>query len=338
MTNIIGDFVSNNQPISMNRRRALEVLGVMSLSPAVMAAEPAFPSKTIRYILPFSAGSSTDILSRVVTQQLSTQLNQPVIVENKPGAGGVIGSQQIIHANPDGYTIGLVSLATVAMVPATMKELPYDSVRDFAPLSALVSVDMALIAGPRAQGKTLPEFVSWAKKRTEPVFLGTLGAGTSGHFAGFLFGQAANIKFEPVHFKTLSDLLQALVTGQIDVMTVVPSQVASFIKDGKLRGLATNGPTRLAAFPEIPTFKEVGYPDMQFMNWIGVAAPAKTPPEILDKLSAEFIKAAKVPAVRAKLEEAGFRVIANTREEFASAIRKDVVVWRDMVKATGFTV
>lgn len=323
---------------NFNRRQALGMLGAAALGPVAMAAEPAFPARPIRYILPFSAGSSTDNLSRVVSQQLAIQLNQPVVVDNKPGAAGVIGTQQLTRSNPDGYTIGLVSLASLAMVPPTLKEAPYDSVRDFAPLSALVSVDVCLVAGPRAQGKTLPEFVEWAKKQKEPLFLGTLGAGTSGHFAGFLFGQAAKIKFEPVHFKTLSDLLPAMVSGAVDVMVVVPSQVASFIKEGKLRGLATNGPSRLHAFPEVPTFKEVGYPDMQFMNWIGLAAPAKTPPEVLNRLSGEIIHATNSPTVRAKLEEAGFRVIANTRDEFATIIRKDVVVWRDMVKATGFTV
>lgn len=330
--------MKKDQRFNFSRRRALEMLGAVALSPAAIAAEPAFPSRPIRLILPFSAGSSTDFLSRTVAQQLGAQLSQSVIVENKPGAAGVIGTQQLARSTPDGYTIGLVSLASLAMVPPTLKEPPYDAVRDFAPLSALVGVDVCLVAGPRAQGKTLPEFVEWARKQKEPLFLGTLGAGTSGHFAGFLFGQAAKIKFEPVHFKTLSDLLPAMVSGAVDVMVVVPSQVASFIKDGKLRGLATNGPVRLNAFPDVPTFKEGGYPDMQFMNWIGLAAPAKTPPEVLDKLSAEIIKATNLPPVRGKLEEAGFRVIANTREEFATIIRKDVVVWRDMVKTTGFQV
>lgn len=330
--------MSKLQQLNFNRRQALGMLGAVAMGSAAMANEPAFPSKPLRYVLPFSAGSSTDTLSRAVCQQLAIQLNQSVIVENKPGAGGIIGSQQIARSAPDGYTIGLASLATFGMIPPTLKEQPYDSVRDFSPLSAMVSVDVCLVAGPRAQGKTLPEFIDWARKQKDPLFLGTLGAGTSGHFAGFLFGQAAKIKFEPVHFKTLSDLLPAMVSGSVDVMVVVPSQVASFIKEGKLRVLATNGPTRLAAFPEAPTFKEAGYPDMQFQNWIGAVAPAKTPSDILDKLSSEIIKATSNPAVRKKLEEAGFRVMATTRDEFAAIIRKDVVVWRDMVKNTGFTV
>ena len=329
--------MSHDHRFNFRRRQALGMLGAMALAPAAMAAD-AFPSRPLRYVLPFSAGSSTDFVSRLVCDQLGKQLGQAVVVENKPGAAGVIGTQQIARANPDGYTIGLASLATLAMVPPTMKEPPYDSVRDLAPLTAMISTDMFLVAGPRAQGKTLAEFVAWARQQKEPVFLGTLGAGSSGHFAGFLFGQAAKIKFEPVHYRTFSDLMPAMITGAVDVMVVAPTQMEGFIKEGKLRGLAMNGPTRLPAFPDVPTFKEAGYPDMQFLNWIGVVAPAKTPADILDKLSAELIKTATSPQVRAKLEQSGFRVIANTREEFASLIRKDVVVWRDMVKNTGFQV
>lgn len=329
--------MSHDHHFNFRRRQALGMLGALALAPAVMAAD-AFPSHPLRYILPFSAGSSTDFVSRLVCEQLGKEIGQPMVVDNKPGAAGVIGTQQIARANPDGYTIGLVSLATLAMVPPTMKEPPYDSVRDFAPLSAMISTDMFLIAGPRAQGKTLPEFVAWARQQKQPLFLGTLGAGTSGHFTGFLFGQAAKIKFEPVHFRTFSDLMPAMVTGAVDVMVVAPTQMEGFMKEGKLRGLAMNGPTRLPAFPDVPTFKEVGYPDMQFLNWIGVVAPAKTPADILDKLSAGLIKTTTSPQVRAKLEQSGFRVIANTREEFADLIRKDVVIWRDMVKNTGFQV
>lgn len=330
--------MNHDHSFNFRRRQALGTLAAMAFAPAAIAAEPPFPSRPIRFILPFSAGSSTDFVSRLVSQHLAEQLNQPVVVENKPGAAGVIGTQQLVKSPADGYTIGLVSLASLGMVPPTLKEPPYDSVRDFAPLTALISVDLCLLVSPRAKANTLPEFVNWARNQKNSVFLATLGAGTSGHFAGFLFGEAAKIKFEPVHFRTLSDMLPAMISGEVDVTVIVPSQVAGFIKDGKLRALAMNGPTRNPSFPDVPTFQEVGYPGMQFLNWVGLAAPAKTPPEILDKLNAEIVKVTNSLPVRGKLEEAGFRVVANSREEFAATIRKDVVVWRDMVKNTGFTV
>lgn len=328
--------MSLNDRFSLNRRQALGALGAL-VAPASMAADP-YPSRPIKYVLPFSAGSSTDFVSRLVCETLSKQLGQPVVVENKPGAGGVIGTQQIARATPDGYTIGLASLATLAMAPPTLADQPYDSVRDFAPLTAMISTDLLLVAGPRAQGKSLAEFVAWARSSKEPLFLGTLGAGTSGHFAGFLFGQSAKIAFEPIHFRTFADLVPSLINGSVDVMMVAPTQMEGLMKDGKLRGLAQNGQTRLPAFAEIPTFKEAGYQDMAFQNWIGVIAPAKIPTDIAEKLSVELIKATTSPAVRTKLEQAGFRVIANTRDEYASLIRKDVVTWRDMVKNTGFKV
>jgi tripartite-type tricarboxylate transporter receptor subunit TctC len=310
----------------------------MSLNPAAYAADATFPSRPIRLIVPFSAGSSTDVTSRLVAEKMAGQMKQPVVVENKPGAAGVIGTQQIARSAPDGYTIGLVSLASLAMVPPTLKEQPYDSVRDFAPLSAMTSIDLYFVTGPRARGDTLSEFVTWASNQTEPVFLGTLGPATSGHLAGLMFGQAAKIKFESIHFRTYSDLLAAML-GEVHAMVVAPSgALVPYVRGGKLKALAMNGPSRSSIYPDVPTFKEVGYPDMQFFNWIGLAAPAKTPSAILDRLSAEIIRATTSPEVHAKLEEQGLRVIANQRDEFAAMIRKDVPVWRDIVRNTGFKV
>jgi tripartite-type tricarboxylate transporter receptor subunit TctC len=327
-------LVSKSNRIRFTRRQVLKTLGVMSLTPWAIAAEP-FPSRPIRIIVAFPAGASTDFLARVLADRLAAQLNQPVTVENKPGAGGIIATQQLAKAVPDGYTIGIVSLATVAMVPATLKEAPYDAVADFAALSALVSNDMWMVTSPRAPG-TLREFVAWATRQQPSAFLATLGAGTSGHFAGFRFGRAANIKFEPVHYKNLGDLTTGLIAGDVHAFFAAPSSVASLVKAGRIRLLATNGASRAPDHPDVPTFAEVGYPDMHYLNWVGIAAPAKTPAEIVTRLSAELIKAANVPEVRKKLEEGGFQVIASTRDEFAAMIRKDVAFWRDFVKTTGF--
>lgn len=328
----------NNEKHSLRRRDALQLLGALALNPAAVVAAPGFPEKPIRLILPFSAGSSTDFLSRLVAEQLGRQLKQPVIVDNKPGAAGVIGTQMLARSSPDGYTIGLVSLAPLAMVPPTLKDPPYDALRDFAPLSSIASTDLVLVAGPRAHGKTLAEFIDWGRTQKEPLFLGTLGAGTTGHLTGFLFGQAAKVKFEPVHFKSFSDLMPAMISGSVDVTVVAPSQILPFVREGKLRGLAITGPSRFAALSDVPTFKEAGFPDMQFTTWLGLAAPARTPTDIVQTLSAEIIKVANSPAVRAKLEEGGFRMIASTREEFTATIRKDVATWSELVKTSGFKV
>lgn len=327
-----------NDDFSVNRRTVLGTIAAMAASPLAMAADDPFPSRPIKYILPFSAGSTTDILSRLVAKHLAERLNQPVVVDNKPGAGGAIGTQMLARAAPDGYTIGLVSLATLAMLPATTKDAPYDSVRDFAPVSSLVSADLFIVVGKRVQAKTLADFITWAKAQAKPVFLGTLGAGTSGHLVAFMFSEAAKFKSEPVHFRTISDLLPAMVSGDVDFAFVAPAQISAFLKEGTLRGLATNAAARMSIFPEVPTFKEAGFPGMAFSNWIGVVAPARTPPEILDRLQNEIVRLAHLPAVVDKFNEMGLGLIASSREEFAATIKKDVVVWRDMVKSTGFTV
>lgn len=330
--------MSHDPSSRFTRRQTLGALGALSLCPSAFAAEPAYPSKPIKLLLPFSAGSSTDFTSRLVADQLTKQLKQQVIVENRPGAAGVIGTQQLARSAPDGYTIGLVSVATLAMAPPTLKEMPYDPVRDFEPLTVLTNTDLLMVTGPSAQGKTVAEFVTWARAQKDPIFMGTLGAGTSGHFSGFMFGEAAKVKIEPVHFKSFSDLLPAMLNGSVHFAVLAPSSLVTFIKDGKLRGLATNGMSRLRALPEVPTFREVGYADMEFMLWVGLAAPAKTPTAILNRLNAELVQALRTPAVSQKLDEGGFTIIGNSREEFAAIIRKDAIAWRNMVKNTGFTV
>ena len=267
--------MSKTKQLQVTRRHALEVLTIGALSPAAMAAEP-FPTKGIKIIVPYSPGSSTDFL---VSERLADQLKQTVTVDNKPGAGGVVGTQQLALAAPDGYTLGICSLATFAMAPATLKEPLYDATRDFSPLSELISTDLVMATGMNTPA-TLNEFVAWATSQTKPLFLGTLGAGTSGHFAGFMLGKAANIKWEAIHYRNNADWMTALMNGDIHAVFTGPSVVQAHVKAGKMRALASVSDARSPAYPDIPTFAERGYKDMQFSNWIGIAAPAKVPTEI----------------------------------------------------------
>lgn len=327
-------MMSKNDPSLFTRRHALETLALGALSPAAFAADP-FPTRPIKIIVPYPPGSSTDFLGRLIADRLGEQLKQPVTVENKPGAGGVVGTQQLSLAAGDGYTLGICSLATFAMVPATMKDPLYDATRDFSPLSMLVSTDLVMATGPSVPA-TLKEFTAWAARETKPLFLGTLGAGTSGHFAGFMFSKAANFKWEPIHYRSNGDMMTGLLAGDIHAVFTGPSVVQAQVKAGKMRALALVGDKRSQAYPEVPTFVELGYKDMQFSNWLGIAAPAKVPAEILDKLHAELMVAMNHPQVRSKLMEGGYTIIANKRDEFAAGIRKDVAMWSDMVKTTGF--
>lgn len=323
---------------TLSRRRAIQVMGALSMPIGGLAmAQAAFPSKPLRIIVSFSPGSSTDLLARLMAERLSEQMKQPVTVENRPGAGGIVGTQALAQAAPDGYTIGIGSLATLALLPATMKELPFDGARDFAPLSELISVDLVLTTSAKLPAKTLPEFVAWAKAQPSPIFMGTFGAGTSAHFAGFLFGRSSGIKFEVIHYKNQSDGLIGLANGDCHFMVLPPTIVEPQVKAGKLRALATNGNVRLRSLPEAPTFAELGYPSMNFSNWIGLIAPAKTPQPVLDRLSAEIQIAANTPQVRSKMEESGYRMIVNKPQEFAATIRNDVAFWTNFVKTSGFS-
>jgi tripartite-type tricarboxylate transporter receptor subunit TctC len=328
--------MSKINQLQFTRRHALEMLAIGVVSPAAMAADP-FPTKGIKIIVPYPPGSSTDFLGRLLAERLSDQMKQSVTVENKAGAGGVVGTQQLALAPGDGYTIGICSLATFAMAPATMKDPLYDATRDFSPLSQLISTDLVMATGMNTPA-TLKEFAAWASSQTKPVFLGTLGAGTSGHFAGFMLGKAAKINWEAIHYRNNADWMTALMNGDIHAVFTGPSVVQAQVKAGKMRALGLVGDSRSAAYPDVPTFVEAGYKDMQFSNWIGIAAPAKVPADILDKLHAEILKAVNHPQVRSKLLDGGYKIIANKRDEFAAEIRKDVTMWSDMVKATGFKV
>ena len=324
---------------NFSRRRAVQALGALSLpTGGATWAQAGFPSKPLRIIVSFSPGSSTDLVARLVGERLSEQMKQSVVVDNKPGAGGIIGTQLLARAAPDGYTLGIGSLATMALLPATMKEVPYDSVRDFSPLSELISVDLVLATSTRLAPATLPEFITWAKAQSAPIFMGTFGAGTSAPFAGYLFGKAAGIKFEVIHYNNQSDGLIGLINGDCHFMVPPPTVVEQQVKAGKLRALATNGKVRLKSFPDAPTFAELGYTNMTFSNWVGILAPARTPQAILDRLSTEIQIAANVPAVRAKLEEGGYRMVVNKPDEFTATIRHDVPFWADFVKTSGFSI
>lgn len=322
---------------AVTRRQALGAIALGTSSITALAAEP-FPSRSIRIIVPFGPGSSTDLIARTVGDRLAEQVRQSVVIENRPGAGGVIGCQAIARSVPDGYTIGIASLATHAMVPATMSQAPYDAVKDFSPLTSLVSVDLLMASSAKVPANNLREFVAWAKAQPKPIFLGTFGAGTSGHFAGFMFAKAAGLTFEPIHYKTPGEAITGLITGDVQLVFAAPSVVPAQVRAGQVRAIALNGPSRAALYPDAPTFGEAGYPSMAFQNWIGLVAPAGVPANVLDYLNAEVTKAALFPTARAKLEQAGFRMIANKREEFISQLANDVVQWREMVRATNFRV
>lgn len=298
-------------------------------------AQP-YPAKAVRMIVGFPAGTGPDIAARVLAQSLQQTSSYNVVVDNKPGAGGLIAAQEASRAAPDGYTIMLGEVGQLSIAPSSYSKLPYDVERDFAPVSQVVTSHFVLLTNPEKNpSKTAREFAAWAKQQPK-FFMATFGAGTPGHFGAYMFGDAAGVAAEPVHFKSTGDAVGALLSGDVPAVFASMALALPNVKAGKMRALAVSGSARAPALPEVPTLKEEGFANLEFSSWFGVVAPAKTPVDILDKLSADVIKAVSSPETRSKLQDMGFKVTGTTRNEFAKIIRDDTVVWGKAVRGTGF--
>lgn len=318
-------------------RRTLLAACAAACLPFAAHAQAPYPSRPVRIIVGFPAGTGPDIVARLLAQKLSESWgNQGVIVDNKPGAGGLIAASEAARAAPDGYTLMLGETGQLSIAPSSYNKLPYDPAKDFVPVSHVVGADFALLVNPqKVPARTLPEFVTWAKAQKQ-LFIATFGAGTPGHFGAYMFGDAVKIQPEPVHYKSTGDALGGMFSGDVHAVFASMGLSAPNVKAGKLAALASTGPERAGSLPDVPTMKELGYPTLEFSSWFGIVAPAGTPPDILAKLSADVQKAVKSPDGRRKMEEAGFRVTGTTREEFARIIAADTVTWGKAVAASGF--
>lgn len=323
---------------SLRRRAGVNalILATMSSMCALATAQAAYPNKPVRLIVGFPAGTGPDIVARLMGQKLAEAWGTGVIVDNKPGAGGLIAAGEAAKAAPDGYTLMLGETGQLSIAPSSYNKLPYDPVKDFVPVSQVVSADFAFLVNPqKVPAKNVKEFVEWSHQQ-KGLFMATFGAGTPGHFGAYMFGDALKLKPEAVHYKNTADALGGMFSGDVHGVFASVGLAAPNVKAGKLAALATTGPTRAGALPDVPTFKEQGHAELEFSSWFGVVAPAKTPSDIINKLNADILKVVRSPDGKAKLEEAGFRVTGTTREEFARIISADTVKWGKAVAATGF--
>ena len=325
------------KPVRRALLAAAVAAGMAAPWATAQAQTAAYPNKPVRIIVGFPAGTGPDIVARLLAQKLSEGWgNMGVIVDNKPGAGGLIAASEAARATPDGYTLMLGETGQLSIAPSSYTKLPYSPQKDFVAVSQVVTSDFVLLVNPqKVPARNVKDFVEWTKQQ-KGLFLATFGAGTPGHFGAFMFGDAVQLKPEPVHYKNTNDALGGLFSGDVQAVFATAALAAPQVKAGKLAALGSTGATRTPSMPDLPTIREQGYPSLEFNSWFGVVAPAKTPPEIVARLQADIVRALQQPDSRSRLEEAGFRVTGTTGDELARIMRADTVTWGKAVAATGF--
>ena len=312
-------------------KRAMGIVLVAAAVCAVPAfAQDKWPSKPITYVVPFAAGGTTDVLARLIGQKLSVALGQPVVVENKPGAGGNIGSDFVSKAAPDGYTILGGTISSHAINPSLYPKMPYDAVKSFVPITLIGTNPLVLIVPPSSKSTTLKELIAAAKAKPGMTFA-SAGNGTSQHLAGEMLKGAAGIEITHVPYKGSGPAIQDLMGGQVDMMFDTTVVAAPQIKAGKVRPLAVTSARRLKGF-DIPTMTEAGLPGYEVTSWQGIFAPAATPPAIVARLNSEIVKILNMPDVRERMESLGVDPVANTSEEFAAFQKAEIAKWAKVVK------
>ncbi len=307
----------------------------LALSSIAISAYAQYPNKPIKMVVPFPPGGTTDILARAVAADLQKALGQPVIVDNKAGAGGNIGSDYVAKSAPDGYTLLMGTVGTHAINVTLYPKMPYDAVKDFSPVSLVAGVPNVLVAAPNYPVNSVKDLIDAAKKSPDAVTFASSGNGTSIHLSGELFKQLAGVQMTHVPYKGSSAALPDVMSGQVNVMFDNAPSVMPQIKGGKLKAIAVTSSKRSPALPNVPTIGESGVAGFEASSWFGVLAPAGTPKEIIDKLSQTVAKALQTPEMKDRLAGQGADAVGNTPEQFAAHIKAEIDKWAKVVKASG---
>src|SRR5262245_27423843 len=296
-----------------------------------------YPRKPVRMIIPYPPGGPTDILGRIVAQNLTEKLGQQVVVENKPGASGMIGADLVAKAPPDGYTL-LANASIHVINPSLYKNPSYDAIKDFTPVSLIAEVPLVLVVAPELPVKSVKDLIALAKSSSGKLNFASSGNAAAPHLAGEAFKIATGVDMQHVPYKGSGPALTDLMGGQVQLMfDSLPSSI-SHVKSGKLRAIAVTTAKRSSALPSVPTIAESGVPGFDISTWYGIWAPAGTPKEIVGKLSGEIAKIVKVPDVRERLAGLGAEPVGNSPDEFAAYCRSELAKWAKIVKASGATV
>ncbi len=298
-------------------------------------AQIAFPNKSINLVIPYSAGGPSDVLARVIGQQLSMELGQAVILLNKPGAGGNIASEYVANAKPDGYTLMLGTVGTHAINPSLYAKLPFDTIKDFTPVAVVSSATVVMVANPSLPAKNIKELIALDKKMNGKLSFASPGSGSPQHLSGELFKNMSGITLDHIPYKGAAPALTDVLGGHVMLAFVSLPAALPYIKDGKLRALGVVDTKRSSLVPDVPTIAESGLPGYEVQNWYGVFAPASTPRDIVNILNKNIRKVINSSEIKLALKNQGFETLDSSQDDFVEFTKSELVKWRKIVLTSG---
>jgi tripartite-type tricarboxylate transporter receptor subunit TctC len=330
-----GDPRETTGPMQIRSKCLALALASLAFASAVsLASDTAqadeYPSRPIHLIVPYAAGGAADSIARILAKRISHAIGQTIVVENRGGGGSIVGTEFVNKAEPDGYTLLLGQSGPISINPAVYKVLPYDPVKDFAPVSLTTTYPYVMVVNPALGVKTLKEFVALAKSRPGALNYGTTGVGAANHLVAELFDSKAGIKMTHIPYRGTALAVNDLLAGQVQVVFADPISALQHVTSGALIALAVTSKDRSPVAPTIPTMSESGYPGFDAVGWHGILAPAKTPPAIVARLHAEIAEALKDPETRTLLESQAMQIVGSSPEAFASFIKQDIAIWKEV--------
>jgi tripartite-type tricarboxylate transporter receptor subunit TctC len=323
--------------MTWNHRSLCGALAALTFGLGALVAAQAqeFPSRPLKLIAPLAPGGATDLAARLLAERAGKYLGQPMVVENRPGAGGTVGSAMVVQAPADGHTLLMGTIGTLAISPAMYRKMPYDTDKDLLPVALVAGGQFALVVHPSFPAADFKAFLAHVRANPAALNYGSAGNGSTLHLGMELLASMAGLKITHVPYKGSGPLVTAIAAGEVQMgLPDVPS-VIQFVRSGRLRALAVTGATRDSKFPEVPTIAESGVPGYDVVVWLGVMAPARTPPEVIDRLNQAIVKSLREADVTAKLDEFGLKVLASTPGEFRTFLAAERAKWAPIVKASG---
>ena len=319
----------------MHKPAAGMIFAILFAVAAVPAQSQDWPKRPVRIVVPFGAGGSGDVLARVVAQHLSTSLKQQFVVENRPGGAGILGTKEFLAAAPDGYTIGITNLSTLSLVPLINPTAEYHPINDFSHIAYVGGAPVVLAANPKTNVKTLQEFVTYANSPGHVFQVASSGVGSDGHLMGEAIAISTKVKMEHVPYRSTSQALTDIVAGHVLFSTFTLSSTSQFIRANALNGVAVTSAERMPDFPELPTFKELNYPELVGTTWFSLSGPAKLPPDIVNRLNHEVSAIVAAADVQARFRRDGFIAQPMSPAEFTSFVASENARWKPLIESAG---